>query len=118
VAAFEASGRERSELGIFEAVLPSLPGLNVRNILPFFSGDGVRDFFSPDVLGAKVDALGVFVMSFSRIELVPELARGAIAGRSGRGGALPSSVYSIGRIEPPPSQPTGVSEPLAEVGMP
>jgi hypothetical protein len=92
VAAFEASGRDRSELGIFEDDLPSLPGLNVRNILPFFSGDGVRDFFSLDVLGASVEALAVFVKSLSRIEPVPELARCVIAGRIGKGGGRPRSL--------------------------
>jgi hypothetical protein len=118
VAAFEASGRDRNELGIFEADLPSRPGRKVRSILPFFSGEGVRDFFSPDVPGASVDALVVFFKSSSRIEPVPELTRGAIAGRIGNGGGLPSSVYSIGRIEPPPSQLEGVSEPLEVIGRP
>jgi hypothetical protein len=88
----EASGLDRSELGIFEAALPSLPGLNVRSILPFFSGDGVRDFFSPEVPGVSVDALAVLVNSLSRMEPVPELWRGVIAGRRGSGGGLPRSL--------------------------
>jgi hypothetical protein len=118
VAAFEASGRDRSVLGIFEAGLPSRPGLSVRNILPFFSGDGVRDFFSPAVSGANVDALLVLARSFSRIEPVPELFRGAITGRRGRGGGRDRSVYSIGGIEPPPSQLEEPSVPLDVTGTP
>jgi hypothetical protein len=92
VAAFEASGRDRIELGIFDAALPSLPGLSVRNILPFFSGDGVRDFLSPDAAGASEEALAVLPNSLSRIEPVPELLREAMAGRMGSGGGLPRSV--------------------------
>jgi hypothetical protein len=92
VAALEASGRDRNELGIFEDDLPSLPGLNVRSILPFFSGDGVLDFFSLEVPGASVDALTVLVKSLSRTEPVPELARCVIAGRIGNGGGRPRSL--------------------------
>jgi hypothetical protein len=92
VAAFEASGRDRSELGIFEAVLPSLPGLRVLSILPFFSGDGVRDFLSPAVSGVRVELLAVLVNSLSRIEPVFELLRGVIEGRIGSGGGLPRSL--------------------------
>jgi hypothetical protein len=92
VAAFEASGRDRSELGILDAALPSLPGLNVRNILPFFSGDGVRDFLSPDAAGTSVEALAVLVSSLSRMDPEPELLREAMPGRMGRGGGLPRSV--------------------------
>ena len=94
--------------------MPSLPGLKVRSILPFFSGDGVRDFFSVVVPGVNVDALPVLVRS-SRIDPVPELLRDAIAGRIGKGGGLPRSAYSIGGIEPPPSQFEGPSELLLEV---
>jgi hypothetical protein len=118
VAAFEASGRDRSELGIFDAVLPSLPGLSVRNILPFFSGDGVRDFLSPDPAGASAEALAVLANSLSRIDPVPELLREAMAGRIGRGGGLPRSEYSIGGTEPPPSQFEGPSELLELNGTP
>jgi hypothetical protein len=114
VAAFDASGRDRSELGILEGALPSLPGLKVRSILPFFSGDGVRDFFSVVVPGVNVDALPVLIRS-SRIDPVPELLRDAIAGRIGKGGGLPRSAYSIGGIEPPPSQFEGPSELLLDV---
>jgi hypothetical protein len=92
VAAFEASGRDRIELGIFDAALPSLPGLSVLNILPFFSGDGVRDFLSPGAAGANEEALTVLPNSLSRIEPVPELLREAMAGRMGSGGGLPRSV--------------------------
>jgi hypothetical protein len=118
VAALEASGLDRNELGILDATLPSLPGLSVRSILPFFSGDGVRDFFSVGAPGTSVVVLAVLVNSLSRIELVPELLRGAIAGRMGRGGGLPRSEYSIGGIEPPPIQFEGPSELLEVTGKP
>jgi hypothetical protein len=118
VAALEASGLDRSELGILDATLPSLPDRSVRSILPLFSGDGVRDFFSVDAPGTSVAALAVLVNSLSRIELVPELFRGAIAGRMGRGGGLPRSEYSIGGIEPPPIQFEGPSELLEVMGKP
>jgi hypothetical protein len=85
--------------------LPSLPGLRVRSILPFFSGDGVRDLNSSAGLGVSVDVLTVLDRLFSLIEPVAELFRGAIAGRYGRGGGRPRSAYSKGGIEPPPSQP-------------
>lgn len=87
VAALEASGRDLSEGGsLDEDGLPSLPGLNVRSILPFFSGDGVRDFFSPAIPGDSVDALRVCVKLFSLMDPLPELFRGAIAGRYGSAG--------------------------------
>lgn len=75
-----------------EGALLSLPGLNVRSILPFFSGDGVRDFLFPEFAGASVGALFVFAKSLFRSDPVPELLRGAIAGRYGRGGGFPRSV--------------------------
>lgn len=56
-----------------------------------------------------MEALLVFVRSSSRIDPVPELLRGAIAGRYGRGGGLPRSAKSMGGIEPPPSQFEGPS---------
>jgi hypothetical protein len=118
VAALDASGRDRNELGILEAAFPSLPGLNVRSILPLFSGDGVRDFFSVGAPGTSVAALAVLVNSLSRIEPVPELLRGTIAGRMGRGGGLPRSEYSRGGIEPPPIQFEGPSELLKVIGKP
>lgn len=83
--------------------LLSLPGLNVRSILPLFSGDGVRVFFSPAVPGDNVDALRVCFKLLSAIDPVPELFRGAIAGRYGNGGGRERSVYSMGGIDPPPS---------------
>lgn len=91
-------------MGILDAALPSLPGLNVRSILPFFSGDGVRDFLSAEDPGVRVDALEVLVNTFSRIDPVPELLRSVMAGRIGSGGGLPRSAYTIGGIEPSPSQ--------------
>jgi hypothetical protein len=102
-AAFDASGRDLSELGSFpDDGLLSLPGRNVRNILPLFSGDGVRACFSSVLLGASVEALLVCVKLFSRIDPVPELLRGTIAGRYGSGGGLERSAYSIDGKEPPP----------------
>lgn len=69
--------------------LPS--GLNVRSILPFFSGEGVRDFLSTAGPGDRVEALVICVKLLSRIEPVPELFRGAMAGRSGNGGGFDRS---------------------------
>lgn len=86
VAAFEASGRDRSELCNFEGLL-SLCGLRVRSILLFFSGDGVLDFFSSGTPGDNVEALRTCVRLAP-----PELFRGAIAGRYGRGGGRERSV--------------------------
>lgn len=83
--------------------LLSLPGLNVRSILPLFSGDGVRVFCSPAIPGDSVDALRVCVKLFPRTDPVAELFRGVIAGRYGNGGGLERSVYSMGGIDPPPS---------------
>lgn len=114
----EASGRERNELGILDVALPSLPGLNVRSILPFFSGDGVRDFLSVAAPGVRVDELAVLVSSFSRMDPVPELLRSVMAGRMGNGGGLPRSAYSIGGTEPSPSQFEGPSKLSELTGMP
>jgi hypothetical protein len=58
---------ELGSLVFDEEDLPSLPGLRVRNIRPFFSGDGVRGFASSVGPSDSID--------------VPELFRGAIAGR-------------------------------------
>jgi hypothetical protein len=82
VAALEASGRLLNELGIFvDDGLLSLPGLSVRNILPLFSGDGVRVCFSSPGAGDRFDALRVSDRLLSRVEPLPELLRGTIAGR-------------------------------------
>ena len=81
-AAFEASGRDLGALGVLEdAGFFSFPGRKVRSILPFFSGDGVRDLSSADIPGESVDPLRVWVKVFSRTEPLPEGFRGAIAGR-------------------------------------
>lgn len=92
VAALDASGRDLSELGSFEDDFPSLPGRNVRSILPFFSGEGVRDFLSAGGPGESVDALCVCVKLYPRVEPVPELFRGVMAGRNGSGGGRERSV--------------------------
>jgi hypothetical protein len=119
VAAFEASGRLLNELGNFaEDCLLSLPGLNVRSILPLFSGDGVRVFFSPAIAGDRVDVLRVCVKLLSRIDPVPELFRGTIAGRYGNGGGRERSVYSMGGIDPPPSQEEDALVSFCERGTP
>jgi hypothetical protein len=115
-AAFDASGRVLSELGSFpdDDGLLSLPGRNVRFILPLFSGDGVRACLSSVLLGASVDALLVCGKALSRIDPVPELFRGAIAGRYGSGGGLERSAYSIGGIDP---SPIHVEDPLVSFGV-
>lgn len=93
VAALEASGRDLMDMGIFDAGLPSLFGRNVLSILPpFFSGDGVRDFFSSDVATFKVELLMVCVRLFTRIDALPELFRGTIEGRVGSGGGRARSL--------------------------
>ena len=91
MAALEASGRVLIELGIFEAGLPSLFGLRVLSILPFFSGEGVRDFFSSDAPTDSEDALRFCVRLLIRLVVLPELFRGAIEGRVGSGGGLERS---------------------------
>jgi len=100
----EASGRFLNELGnLAEEDLLSFPDLSVRSILPFFSGDGVRVLFSSVAPGDSIDALRVCVRLISRMDPVPELFRGGMAGRYGNGGGLERSAYSMGGIEPPPS---------------
>lgn len=80
-------------LGSFDDdALPSLPGLKVRSIRPFFSGDGVRDFFSSGIPGDSVEILCVSVRLLSRMDPAPELFRGAIAGRYGNGGGRERSL--------------------------
>jgi hypothetical protein len=65
--------------------LASLPGLNVLNMRPFFSGEGVRELFARAVVGvAKDDRLVVWVSVC--VDAAPELLRGASEGRWGRGG--------------------------------
>jgi hypothetical protein len=91
VAALEASGRVLIELGIFGAGLASLFGLKVLSILPFFSGEGVRDFFSSDAPTDKVDAFKFCVRLLIRFAVLPELCRGVIEGRVGSGGGLDRS---------------------------
>jgi hypothetical protein len=103
VAALEASGRDLIELGIFDVGLPSLFGLSVLNILPpFFSGDGVLDFFSSGA-GDSVDVLIVCVRLLIRVAVFPELFRDAIEGRVGSGGGLERSLCRTGGIDPNPS---------------
>jgi hypothetical protein len=115
----EASGRLLNELGNFaEDGLLSLPGLNVRSILPLFSGEGVRVFFSCVVPGDNVDALRICVKLFSRMDPVPELFRGAIAGRYGNGGGLERSVYSMGGIDPLPSHDVDALVSFCDRGTP
>ena len=93
VAALEASGRDLIDMGIFDAGLPSLFGLSVLSILPpFFSGDGVLDFFSVDGSGVNVELLIVCVRLLIRFEVLPELLRDAIEGRVGSGGGLARSL--------------------------
>jgi len=119
VAAFEASGRLLNVLGNFaEDGLLSLPGLSVRSILPLFSGDGVRVFLSPTGPGDSVDALRVWVKLLSRMEPVPELFRGAIAGRYGNAGGLERSVYSMGGIDPAPSHDVDALGSFCDRGTP
>ena len=58
VAALDASGRDFIKIGIFGVGFPSLLGLRVLSILPpFFSGDGVRGFFSSASKGINVELL-------------------------------------------------------------
>jgi hypothetical protein len=104
------------ELGIFDAGLPSLLGLNVLSILPFFSGEGVRDFLSSDTSTDKLEAFIVCVRLLIRFEMLPELFRGVIEGRVGSGGGLERSVYPIGGIVPPPSQSADAPISLCECG--
>lgn len=93
VAALEASGRDLIEVGIFDAGLPSLFGLNVLSILlPFFSGDGVRDFFSSEGPTFNVELLIVCVRLLIRFDVLPELFRGTIEGRVGSGGGRARSL--------------------------
>lgn len=93
VAALDASGRDLIDVGIFAAGLPSLFGLNVLSILlPFFSGEGVRDFFSSEGPGVKVELLIVCVRLLIRFEVLPELLRGTIEGRVGSGGGRARSL--------------------------
>ena len=81
-AALEASGRDLGALEVLDDVgFFSFPGRNVRSILPFFSGDGVRDFSSDVTAGDSVDPLRIWVKLFSRIEPLPEGFRGAMPGR-------------------------------------
>ncbi len=94
-AAFEASGRDLCVCEGRDGVgLLSFPGRKVRNILPpFFSGDGVRDFSSPGMPGDNEEPLRVWVRFrlFSLTEPLPEVLRGAMAGRYGKGGGLERS---------------------------
>lgn len=114
VAAFEASGRDLMEVGILAAGLPSLLGLSVLSILlPFFSGDGVRDFFSSDGPGVSVELLIVCVRPLIRFDILPELFRDDIEGRVGSGGGRARSLWATGGIDPPPSQS---EEALVSVG--
>ena len=119
VAAFDASGRLRSELDSFDDDgRLSLPGRKVRSIRPLFSGDGVRALLSSGLPGASVDVLRVCVKLLSRIDPVPELFRGAIAGRYGSGGGLERSAYTMGGIDPPPIQEEGPFVSLCGWGTP
>lgn len=119
VAALEASGRDLIEVGILDAGLPSLFGLNVLSILlPFFSGDGVRDFFSSDGPGVNVELLIVCVKLLILLDILPELLRCAIDGRVGNGGGLARSPWTRGGIEPPPSHSDDVLESVEPTGMP
>lgn len=119
VAALDASGRDLIEVGIFAAGLPSLLGLSVLSILPpFFSGDGVRDFFSSGGPGAREDALIVCVRLLIRFEVFPELLRDVIEGRVGNGGGRASSLWSTGGMEPPPSPSDEVSVSVGPKGSP
>ena len=105
VAALDASGRDFMKVGIFGVGFPSLLGLRVLSILPpFFSGDGVRDFFSSAGKGISVELLIVWVRLLIRVELFPELFRNVIEGRVGSGGGLARSPCTTGGIDPSPSQ--------------
>lgn len=104
VAALEASGRDLIDMGIFDAGLPSLLGLSVLSILlPFFSGDGDRDFFSSEGPAFSVELLIVLVRLLMRFDVLPELFRDAIEGRVGSGGGRARSLWATGGIDPPPS---------------
>jgi hypothetical protein len=93
VAAFEASGRDLIDVGIFAAGFPSLFDLSVLSILPpFFSGDGVRDFFSSDSPTLRLELLNVCVRLLIRFDVLPELFRGTIEGRVGSGGGRARSL--------------------------
>lgn len=95
VAAFDASGRDLIDVGILLAGLPSLFGRSVLSILlPFLSGDGVRDCLSSDDgPGLSVELLIVCVRLLMRcLDMLPELLRGAINGRVGSGGGLARSL--------------------------
>lgn len=103
VAALEASGRDLIDMGIFDAGLPSLFGLSVLSILPpFFSGDGVRDFFSSAGATLRVELFIVGVRLLTRVDVVPELFRGTMEGRIGNGGGRARSLWTTGGIDPPP----------------
>lgn len=119
VAAFEASGRDLIDMGIFDAGLPSLFGLSVLSILPpFFSGDGVRDFFSSDGPAFKVELLIVCVRLLIRFEVLPELFRGTIMGRVGSGEGRARSLWLTGGIDPPPSHSDEALESVEPRGTP
>lgn len=103
VAALEASGRDLIDVGIFAAGFPSLFGLRVLSILPpFFSGDGVRDFFSSDSPTLRLELLNVCVRLLIRFDALPELFRGTIEGRVGSGGGRARSLWATGGIDPLP----------------
>jgi hypothetical protein len=120
VAALDASGRDRIDMGILLAGLPSLFGLSVLSILlPFLSGDGVRDFLGSDDPGLSEVLLMVCVRLLRRcLDMLPELLRGAIEGRLGNGGGLARSLWTTGGIEPPPSQSDEPSVPDGVMGTP
>lgn len=104
VAALDASGRDLIDVGIFAAGLPSLFGLSVLSILlPFFSGDGVLDFFSSEGPTFNVELLIVWVRLLIRFDVFPELLRGTIEGRVGNGGGRARSLWVTGGIDPSPS---------------
>jgi hypothetical protein len=94
VAALAASGGwDLMVAGSFEdeVDLASLPGLNVLNMRPFFSGEGVRELFASAVVGvAKDDRLAAWASVC--VDAAPELFRGASEGRLGRGGGRERSL--------------------------
>lgn len=94
VAALDASGRDLIDVGLLLAALPSLFGRSVLSILlPFLSGDGVRDCLSSDGPGLSEALLIVCVRLLMRyLDMLPELLRGAIEGRLGSGGGLARSL--------------------------
>lgn len=107
------------EAGIFDAGLPSLFGLNVLSMrLPFFSGEGVRDFFSSEGPDVSVELLIVCVKLLSRFDIFPELFRDVIEGRDGSGGGLARSLWIRGGIDPPPSHSDEAFESAGAKGTP